>query len=133
MLLDIEVRALTYLFTILFCASGFAVGAPSNLLGSTNTIKITHSHSHSHDHHHDADEDSDHQEHSDDQSQSSHTEDPTHSHSHEIVLPGATAVFFTGQAAFTCATFEVSNYPGSTEQFPPIDPALSSIFRPPIA
>lgn len=85
-------------------------------------IKITHTHRvdlHDHDHDHDYNHDSNEHQH--------------HQHTHEILVMGSVFYLPVAQTPVVHYIEAATGFPEPATQNPPVEPALNSIFRPPIA
>lgn len=130
---------------LIFCtySAGLLAYSMPGAFGVVTTIRFSHTHevaSHNEDHHpdHDHEHSEEHQVDHDDENTTAddeHTE-PHHSehhHTHEILITGnAFCPLFSRFPEITYPNFEYS-FPDIRDQQPPREPALNSIFRPPIA
>lgn len=90
-----------------------------------SAIEITHTHAEENHHHH-HDEDSD--------GPTAQCEGGTcPPHTHEIVIQNGPTLILTAPTSIEYFVANLKSYPDPTEQRPPGDPSLSSIFRPPIS
>lgn len=116
------------LLLLSYFAGLFLVG-PSLAFGAVTKLRITHTHGV--DHHHDSDHHH-HEDQVDHQKNEPGSEEPGTPHTHEILV-ASSACFIVRDAPVVAIDPPSIHFPDPIEVFPPRDPNLHSIFRPPIA
>jgi hypothetical protein len=124
--MSLVVTFLRSLLLISYVAGLFLVG-PSLAFGTITKLRITHSHSEGH--HHDSDHHHDNQ--ADEHKDKPGSEESGSPHSHEILV-ASSACFIVRAAPMVAFDLPSTYFPDPMEVFPPRDPNLHSIFRPPI-